>query len=116
MKVAINTTTFDILGYVEIQARNDVNAGARRRRFTKVKTLDGGIAVNDGGFTHGDRELVVPFATVSDEHTAICNWILENYSTVEVSFHEGVFLATLVSFTPGPTESVITLSLHSKLI
>lgn len=115
MRVTISATSFDLDGTVDIETVNTNDAGEKRRRNNKVQTLDGGIAINDRGYSHGDRSMTLVWPTVSKAHNAMCDRLVENYDTVEVSFYEGVFLATPLAFTAGPEESRFLLSLQEKI-
>lgn len=105
MRVTISATSFDLDGTVDIETVAANDAGEKRRRNNKVQTLDGGIAINDRGYSHGDRSMTLVWPTVSKAHNALCDRLVENYDTVEVSFYEGVFLATPLAFTAGPEET-----------
>lgn len=115
MRVTISATSFDLDGTVDIETVAANDAGEKRRRNNKVQTLDGGIAINDRGYSHGDRSMTLVWPTVSKAHNALCDRLVENYDTVEVSFYEGVFLATPLAFTAGPEESRFLLSLQEKI-
>lgn len=115
MFVTISSLTFDLSGFVQFETLPSVESGTHRRRSIKVKTLDGGVVVNDRGYTHGDREILFTFKTISREHNALCARMVDNYPQVEVSFYEGVFLGIPLEFTPGVTESEFTVSIISKL-
>lgn len=115
MFVTLSTLTFDLDGFVQLETVPANDTGIKRRRANKVKTLDGGVVVNDRGYTDGDREIPFTFSTVSKAHSALCDRMVANYSKVEVSFYEGVFLAIPLEFTSGVKESVFTVSLIAKL-
>lgn len=115
MRVTISATSFDLDGTVDIETVAANDAGEKRRRNNKVQTLDGGIAINDRGYSHGDRSMTLVWPTVSKAHNALCDRLVENYDTVEVSFYEGVFLATPLAFTAGPEEYRFLLSLQEKI-
>lgn len=115
MFVTLSTLTFDLDGFIQFETVPANDGGIKRRRTSKVKTLDGGVAVNDRGYTDGDREIPFTFNTVSRAHSALCGRMVANYPQVEVSFYEGVFLAIPLEFESGVKESVFTVSLIAKL-
>ena len=59
MLVTLSSITFDIYGHVEINTLSDTTDGPTSRRVNRVKTLDGGVAINDRGYAEGDRILTL---------------------------------------------------------
>lgn len=54
----LSAPVFDIYGYVALPLMP--SAGERvARRSSRIATLDGGAVLNDGGFSEGDRELML---------------------------------------------------------
>jgi hypothetical protein len=92
MKVYISAVTFDLLGSVGLDPLPNSNYGALIRRANKVKTLDGGVAVTDFGFTHADREFNIELKPTRAIDTSL-RYIVENHSLVHVSTDEGYFKA-----------------------
>ena len=45
----LSTPTYDLSGYVELQVLEDATFIETSRRVNRVKTLDGGAVINDGG-------------------------------------------------------------------
>jgi hypothetical protein len=58
-RVTVSTLTFDLLGYVSLVLLNDNGFLDVGRRVSIVPTLDGGVAVDDGGATDKDRVLAL---------------------------------------------------------
>ena len=97
MQIAIAAKTFDLSGYLEIDALPDSSLGNMERRSTKVAVLDGGVAVNDGAFSHGDREMAFIYKPVSVAHDDIARRLVELHTRVHVFTSQGCFEAI-----PGP--------------
>jgi len=114
MIITISTQTYDIDGFVTIDAKPSSSFGDITRRVTVVKTLDGGVAVNDGGSSHGDRLAVVMWRTKSKEYEENIERIVEAYSRLNVSGHSGFFEAVPTGYTQVGADSVLNLSLLSK--
>ena len=57
MNISITTPEYDTLGMVQIASLPNSELGLMRRRATKTQTLDGGVVVNDFGYSDGDVSL-----------------------------------------------------------
>ncbi len=112
--ISITTPTFDIAGHVMIDPRPD-NSETITRRVNRVATLDGGVAINDGGYTDGDRTLSYTWRTVSKAHTETLSRMVQNYSLLTVATPDGVYSAAPSSFDYGKAESTLTLLVKEKL-
>ena len=113
--ITIHSTTFDLDGTVELPVLPDSLDGETRRRVTRVATLDGGVAVNDRGFSEGDRDLLYTWKTVSKAHNDAIDRIVRLYPRVTVSNRQGCYLAAPQTFSPGAEESSLTLLVIEKL-
>ena len=113
MNVHIASVDFDLQGYAVIQPIGDIDYSDMRRRFNKVKTLDGGVAVNDGGFSHGDRSVTVTFRQTEALDTTLKH-IVETHSRVTAGLPDGCYTAVL-TYTPTLSNGRIVLSLIEKV-
>ena len=115
MIVQIAAKEFDISGFMVVNTLPDNSLVPVLRRVNRAATLDGGVAINDGGFSHGDREMTLTYLTVSDEHDDTARRLLELHSRVYVSTHEGLFEASPVSFESSSGRNTFTLYLISRV-
>lgn len=115
MIIALSTPTFDLAGHVVINPLPGTGDSEIRRRVSRVATLDGGAAINDRGFSDGDRDLVYTWKSVSREHNDQVARLVALYARVHVATPSGFFLAAPESFTPGSRESSIRLLVIRKL-
>jgi len=107
--------TFDPAGYVELSVLPDTTTGDTVRRVNRVATLDGGVAVNDNGFSEADGTLSLRWTPISRAFEDNVRRMVQSYATVHVSTPAGVFLAAPESYTPSANESTLRLLLLSKL-
>lgn len=114
-RVFIASTTFDLNGHLVIDPLGSSDFGTTSRRTNKVATLDGGVAVNDGGFAHGDKDFTIDWRTRDATFEALAVGVVENYATVYVTTRDGCFLATPASYSATDGVSSISLSIHSKV-
>ena len=113
--IHINATTYDLQGSLSIRLLPSSDEPSLSRRVSRVATLDQGVAVNDRGFSEGDRTFAFAYKPVSREHDNIAKRIIKIHSKVTVSTPEGVFLAAPESFNAGAEENTLTLLIISKL-
>lgn len=114
MIVQICAKLFDPMGYLTIETLPEVNSAIVSRRLSKVATLDGGVAVNDGGFSHGDRSITFQYKNSTLEQDNIARRLVELHSRVYVSTDEGLFDAVPLRFDPDPARRLFTVSIISK--
>ena len=88
--------------------------GSLVRRVSRVATLDGGVVINDLGFTHGDRTFSVR-AALTKAMTDKLNRILRLYPTVTIAVEEGVFLGAIQSNSITGNVSNLTILIKEKL-
>lgn len=111
----ISAPTFDLSGYVEIDALPESTFHEAPRRVNRVKTLDGGAVINDGGFSDADRTITLRWQPVSETTEAAIERMLRLYSLVNVSTRGGVYSAAPDIYIPGPAESSLRLLVLEKL-
>lgn len=107
--ISITSTSFDALGYLEIDPKDNAQAATFSRRVSRAATLDGGVVISDRGFSDGDRTLAYSYKPVSKEHDSRAERLVRLHPTVNVSTPDGVFLAVPQSFSRSSTENTITL-------
>jgi len=112
MNLHITTVDFDLNGYVTINPTK-VERGNFARRSTKRKTLDGGVASYDGGFSHGDQTLEYEFRPTQEQDEAL-RYIIEYHREVYISNKEG-FYKVIPSYRPGYDTATFVASILEKI-
>ena len=115
MIITLSTQTYDIDGFVSISAKPSSSFGDITRRVSVVKTLDGGIAVNDGGSSHGDRLAVVMWKTKNTSFEQNIERVVNSYSRLYLSSPSGFFEVAPTGYTQRGAESVLNLSILDKI-
>ena len=115
MHINISAKTFDISGVLAFDALPDNGLGRMERRSNRVAVLDGGVAVNDGGFAHGDREMEFTYTPISSEHDDIARRLVTLHTRVYVSIYEGCFEAIPGPFDSDPEKNTFNLQIISKV-
>jgi hypothetical protein len=111
----ISTTTADAAGYVELDVLPDSSEGDILRRVNRVATLDGGVVVNDNGYSEADRTLELAWQPLTVAQEASVVRLLQSYARLQVSTRSGVFLAAPETYSPGADESTLRLLVIEKL-
>jgi hypothetical protein len=111
----LSAPTFDLSGYVEIDVLPEASFTDAPRRVNRVKTLDGGAVINDGGFSDADRTITLRWRPTSETQESAVERMLRLYSLITVSVRAGVFEAAPELYSPGPNESTLRLLVLSKL-
>lgn len=99
---------------LRIDPKSDLRSN--KRRMTRTATLDGGVAVSDGGWSDGDRTF--PIAVAKSHSTRAMASAVEvlksGHERVTVATNEGVFEAVLQSYRLSPTIR-LTLAITANL-
>lgn len=115
MLMHLSALSFDLDGHVTISPGPGTDIGDMTRRTNKVKTLDGGVAMNDAGFSWGDLDSVLIWTTRSREYEGRVGALVRNHGTLRFSNDRGIFLATPERYSVSAGESRLTLSITAKL-
>ncbi len=114
-RVVLSTLEYDPLCPVEIDALPSTSAGDMRRRVSRVATLDGGAAFNDGGYAEADRTITlrwVPRSAAAEERIAR---LLRTYTRITVAMADGCFLAAPERYTRDDEQASMTLLVERRL-
>lgn len=100
--ISICARSFDLLGdflftnyYIDV-SRGDVDAITRR--VTRTKTLDGGVYINDNGYTASDKKVAVTIMHQTRENSLLLRDLVANHGEVTVSRNDEVLLCVPESY------------------
>ena len=111
--ISISAPTYDPAGVVRIQDAPATDP--LRRRVNRQRTLDGGVVVNDGGYSHGDRDITVRWRPKSQaEYDAVAR-LLQMYPQLIVSTREGVFRCAPSTLESRSGEATLSLLVINKM-
>ncbi len=113
MLIALSTPTFDLDGYVEIDAT--IDTGSQRRRVNRIATLDGGAVLNDFGYSEADRTMVAEWTFKDAATEVIVARMVRLYSRLVLSCVDGVFTVAPESYKSSQNLSTMTLLIAEKL-
>lgn len=115
MRIVLTPPTFDPLGVVVLRTTGATTLGEMRRRMNRVATLDLGAVFNDFGCTDADRTLALAWVPVSAAQEAAVARLVQLYALLQVATPQGFFMAAPEVYTPGATESKLTLLVARRL-
>lgn len=113
--IFIAAATFDINASFAIEELPSSDFGDTSRRVNRVKTLDQGVAINDGGSSYGDRTFTIIWQTNDFDEDSKMRNMVRNHSLVNVTNGEGCFLAVPEFYNHAEGESTLTLLIKEKV-
>lgn len=100
--ISICARTFDLLGdflftnyYIDVSS-DDIDAISRR--VTRTKTLDGGVYINDNGYTASDKEVAVTLMHQTKSEALLLRDLIANHGEVTISRNDEVLLCVPESY------------------
>jgi hypothetical protein len=111
----ISTPTYDLDGVVALDVIAQPEPDGARRRVNRIATLDGGVVLNDFGFSDGDRTLLLRWRPTGRAQHDDIDRLLQTYPLLQVSTRAGVYLAAPEVYVQGGDESSLRLLVKSKL-
>jgi hypothetical protein len=110
----LSSLTIDPLGSIWLDLLPESRLFQSIRRSQRVKTLDGGAVLNDGGYVDGDRDLLLYWQsdTITDANVTRMHRL---YSRVRVAIPEGVFIANIRSLDSRSGRSSAEILILSRL-
>lgn len=115
MRISISAPTYDIQGSVMFSLDPDSELVGETRRVSRRATLDGGVAITDQGFSHGDRTFRVRKSNVSRSILDRLRRLQRTYSLLNISVPDGVFRGVIESLSAPEGELRMTILIKEKL-
>jgi hypothetical protein len=92
----LSTRVYDLSGYVEIHTATFPDRDTTRR-VNRVLTLDGGVAINDGGYSDGDLTFELEWPSDVSVNASVLR-MLQMYPRAVLSTRSGVFEVVLETY------------------
>jgi len=92
----LSAPTYDLSGYVEIHTTAFPDRDTTRR-VQRVLTLDGGVAINDGGYSDGDLTFELEWPSDVALNASVLR-MLKTYPRAVLSTRLGVFEVVLETY------------------
>lgn len=113
--VSLSSLTYDLNGSVSLDVLPTSDTESMERRVNRVKTLDGGVVVNDGGFAHGDRTVTLAWKLQSAAEFDAVSYLVQTYNQLRVSLRDGVYLCAPYRLSQSAGEGQLELLLTDSL-
>jgi len=115
--IGISTQLYDVEGefyfYAEDLLTNSLTTADVVKRLSKVRTLDGGVFIDDAGYSPGDVDLVVTVRDPSRELYLRLKRVFVYHSFVVVTSAEGNFLCVPFALKMSSGNAELLLYTHS---
>lgn len=115
MIVTLSSLTFDLSGFITLDVNPSSLVGTVQRRNNRIATLDGGAVLNDFGFSEADRTITLEWSIKDKATEDLVLRFVKLYSKVRLSMPEGLFLASVFSYTQNEDESSMVLEVLEKI-
>lgn len=114
--ISVSPAQFDILGGVLTHAASiESDLTTITRRVSRTATLDGGVVIDDRGYTDSDKTLEIVIANIKlVDHQAFTR-MLKAYTQLVVSASEGCFLCAPSVYTTQQSNGFLTLLVIARL-
>lgn len=114
--ISFTTPAFDLLGHlVMFESSAKTIMPDLVRRVSRTATLDGLSEISDSGHTYSDDSWKIAVVNMSDDDLATLEYIIKNYSIINMATEKGCFQSVVKSVTQNKQTTTITV-LVKKLI
>lgn len=99
--ISLASRTFDLNGtflFYNEDYETDNELDEASRRVTKTKTLDGGVYINDNGYTASDKTITIVLVNPSKELASGLKRLLQVHGEVTISMNNEVLLCVPESY------------------
>jgi hypothetical protein len=90
-QIGLAARVFDPEGALLSPEHGDSETGSLSRRLTRARTLDGGVAVTNRGFTDADRTLTLSLAGQPEATIERARRMLRLHGTITVTHWDGAY-------------------------
>jgi len=94
MMISITSTSADPSGALIIDALPSSDIDTKSARISRSQTLDGGVYINNSGFSDGDRTLRISAKLMTDQADKLTH-IINNFNLVCISMSDGFYTGAI---------------------
>jgi len=113
--IVLITPEYNPSGNIAFLELAETDLTSLSRRISKRKTIDGGVFLDDMGFSEGDRTLTITTLATVATYSGVANFI-KNFNTYFCSTAEGVFKGTISGVKLAGNIATITFLVKDKVI
>ena len=100
MQITLESTVFDPVGVISLEALPGSDLSASTRRVTRTATLDGQAVIIDNGYTSADSTLAIEAALTEAEAQRL-HHLMQIYPEIIASTPDGCYLGVMDSVRQG---------------
>ena len=105
MRITLESTVFDPVGVISLEALPGSDLSASTRRVTRTATLDGNAVIIDNGYTSADSALTVE-AALTEADARRLHHLMQTYPEIIASTPDGCYLGVIESVRQGRDGSI----------
>ena len=105
MQITLESTVFDPVGVISLEALPGSDLSASTRRVTRTATLDGQAVIIDNGYTSADSTLAIEAALTEAEAQRL-HHLMQIYPEIIASTPDGCYLGVIESVRQGRDGSI----------
>ena len=105
MRITLESTVFDPVGMISLEALPGSDLSASTRRVTRTATLDGNAVIIDNGYTSADSTLTVE-AALTEAAARRLHHLMQIYPEIIASTPDGCYLGVIESVRQGRDGSI----------
>ena len=96
MRITFESTVFDLVGVISLEALPGSDLSASTRRVTRTETLDGNAVIIDNGYTAADSTLAIE-AWLTESEQQRLQHLMRIYPEIIATTPEGCYLGVIDS-------------------
>lgn len=100
MQITFESTVFDPVGVISLEALLGSDLSASTRRVTRTATLDGNAVIIDNGYTSADSTLAIE-AALTEADARRLHHLMQTYPEIIASTPDGCYLGVIESVRQG---------------
>ena len=100
MRITLESTVFDPVGVISLEALLGSDLSASTRRVTRTATLDGNAVIIDNGYTAADSTLAIEARLTKSEEQRLQH-LMRIYPEIIATTPEGCYLGVIDSVRQG---------------
>jgi|GEM_PF-1114216 len=100
MQITLESTVFDPVGVISLEALPGSDLSASTRRVTRTATLDGNAVIIDNGYTAADSTLAIEARLTKSEEQRLQH-LMRIYPEIIATTPEGCYLGVIDSVRQG---------------
>ena len=114
--IGISATLFDLDGHLRVKPIDGTDVYDIERRASRVRTLDGGAAINDRGHSPADRTFRITWRPSGKAEERQAQRLLRLHSSITITTDEGIFRGTPERLQIADRVATLTVLIKEQLI